>query len=88
MRRLVAVLCVSVMVPSALACGASVSEEEAASSGEDSLRTLSASEILGNLAYGAESQVTYKRTPYYRAYRFTGAKGDQVVARVSSPFLT
>lgn len=68
-----------------VACaGADGASEESATS-DEALRTLTASEIIGSLNYGAEAQTTYKRTPYYRAYKFTGTKGDKVVARVSSP---
>lgn len=87
MRRFTSALLLLSITPVAAvlgACGSSESAEEAVAS-DDALRALTASEILGTLTYGGEAQTTYKRTPYYRAYKFTGTKGDQVVARVSSP---
>lgn len=87
MRRFPSALLLLLAAPVAVACGAAEESpsEEAADSADQALRALTAQEIIGNLTYGTEATTPYKRTPYYRAYKFTGTKGDQVVARVSSP---
>jgi hypothetical protein len=52
---------------------------------EEELRALSASEILGDLAYGQTSAaVSYTKRVTYRAFRFQGAANDRVDAWVRS----
>ena len=62
---------------------AETTEEVASDDGE--LRALDPSEIVGALSYGQTSDpVTYTKTPTYRAFSFTGSKGDEVEAWIRS----
>lgn len=64
--------------------GEAVDLEEIATD-EGELRSLTSSEILGTLAYGESSgAVVYTSKPYYRAFAFQGAAGDEVEAWVRS----
>lgn len=92
MRVLSVSLMMSMCLASVVAAGCAVDpsagedggEGEVASS-EDQLRALLTSEIAGTLTYGQSVNVAYTYGPLYRAYRFEGAAGDVIRAKVSSP---
>lgn len=88
MRPLTVSLMASLLLTSAISACAidsgTAEDLDVASCGNE-LRTLQASEIVGNLAYGDSASVTYTYGPLYRAYRFEGGEGDIVSLKVGSP---
>lgn len=64
---------------SAAACAVTEDRSEDVAESEDALRALTASEIVGTLAYGETSgPIQYTEDPTYRAFAFEGAKGDEI----------
>src|SRR5688572_5609735 len=60
-----------------LACSA---HDDDGSSGEaaDALRSLTAQEIVGSIAYGESKTIAYSDTPLYRALSFSAEAGDEI----------
>ena len=62
--------------------------EATSSSSDEALSTLAPQEILGTISYGQTiGAVSYQSAPgdHYRAWSFSGHKGDPITAVVSSP---
>lgn len=58
---------------------------ESVGADHEALRALEGPEVVGTIAYGqTSSPVSYTKTPLYRAFRFSGAKGDAIEAWVRS----
>jgi hypothetical protein len=69
---------------SACSSSAAPSSGDDMSSTSSELRALEPEEILGQIHYGDSVSVEYTSTPRYRAYWFTGAKGDWLDVKVAS----
>lgn len=74
--RVVAAACL-LSLASVAACTASATDEEAAAS-ESELRSLSSSEILGEIPFGTSTDAAHSGTPKYRAYWFNAQAGDKL----------
>lgn len=74
--RILAVVCL-LSLASVAACTATPGDEEATAS-ESELRSLSSSEILGEIPFGTELQAAHSGTPRYRAYWFNAQAGDKL----------
>jgi len=61
-----------------LAAGCSSSTDEEYGSTDDELRTLSATEKVGDIAYGQTEDVAYTKTPTYRALH-VAAKANETI---------